>query len=183
MAGRRVGRKACARAGLTACRGGGAGIFAGTASLLAGVYGIGAIVVDGHLGALCPAGGALHGAAADGGHQQGDQVLPVGQLQSLDHLFGVAGLVVLQQCALQRLALGGLFHKYRLEGVGVKAGIEHTGAHGAGGGVEVLHLLGHIADAVEVLREHDRVVERRAGVRAHHTVVDSIPSQSANSVK
>ena len=55
VAGRRVGRKACARAGLTACRGSSAGVFAGTASLLAGVYDIGAIVVDGHLGALCPA--------------------------------------------------------------------------------------------------------------------------------
>ena len=60
VAGRRVGRKACARAGLTACRGGGTGVFAGAASLLAGVYGIGAIVVNGHLGAFCPAGGALH---------------------------------------------------------------------------------------------------------------------------
>ena len=30
----------------------------------------------------------------------------------------------LQQRPLQRLALGGLFHKHRLQGVGVKAGVE-----------------------------------------------------------
>jgi len=44
-----------ARAGLTACRGGSAGIFAGAASLLVGMYGISAVVVDGYLGALWPA--------------------------------------------------------------------------------------------------------------------------------
>ncbi len=80
------------------------------------MYRIGAIVVDGHLGAFRPAGGALHGAAAYGGHKQGDEILPVGQLQGFDHLFRVAGLVVLQQCTLQRLALGGLFTNTGLRG-------------------------------------------------------------------
>ena len=91
----------------------------------------------------------------------------MGQLQSLDHLFGVAGLVVLQQCALQSLALGGLFHKHRLEGVGVKAGIEHTGAHGAGGGVEVLHLLRAHMVLIEVLGQIDRVLQSAARVAGH----------------
>ena len=118
MAGCRVWREPCAGAGLTsartAVRRGGMALRTALA-LAVGADGVGAVVVDGHLGALCPAGGALHGAAADGGHKQGDQVLPVGHLQRLDHLFRVAGLVVLQQRTLQCLALGGLFHKYRLE--------------------------------------------------------------------
>ena len=91
----------------------------------------------------------------------------MGQLQGLDHFFRIAGLVVLQQCTLQCLALGGLFHKHRLEGVGVKPGVEHTGAHGAGGGVEVLHLLRAHVVLIKVLGQIDRVLQGAARVAGH----------------
>ena len=73
----------------------------------------------------------------------------------------------MQQRTLHRLFLRCFRDIYRLHRARVDAGVIHRGGQRAGGGVEVLHLLGHVADAVEVLREHDRVVERRAGVRAH----------------
>ena len=77
MAGCRVGRKACARAGLTACRGSGTALAVGrlaVMALLVRAHRVGAIVVDGHIGVFCPAGRALHGAATGCGHQQGNQV-------------------------------------------------------------------------------------------------------------
>ena len=91
----------------------------------------------------------------------------MGHLEGLHHLFGVPGLVVLEQRPLEGLALGGLFHKYRLEGVGVEAGVEHTGADGAGGGVKVLDLLGPHVVFVEVLGQIDRVLEGAARVAGH----------------
>lgn len=51
-------------------------------ALLVRAHRIGAVIVDRHIGGFGPTGRALHGAAACGGHQQGDQVLPVGQLQA-----------------------------------------------------------------------------------------------------
>ena len=83
----------------------------------------------------------------------------MGHPQGLDHLFGVAGLIVLQQCTLQGLALRGLFHEHRLEGVGVEAGVEHTGAHGAGSGVEILHLLRAHVVLIKVLGQIDGILQ------------------------
>ena len=60
--------------------------------------------MDGHVCGLRPAGRALDGDAARSGHQQGDQVLPVGHLQRLDDLFRVARLIILEQSTLQGLA-------------------------------------------------------------------------------
>ncbi len=80
-------------------------------------HGISAVVVDGHLGRLGPAGRALDRAAALGGHQQGDQIFPVGHFQRLDDLFGIAGLVVLQQRTLQCLCRGVFFPQTPASGV------------------------------------------------------------------
>ena len=136
-------------------------------ALLVRAYRVGAIVVDRHIGGFGPAGRALHGAAACGGHQQGDQVLPVGHLQRLDYLLGVARLVVLQQRPLQRLALGGLFHKHRLQGVGVKAGVEHAGTHSAGGGVKILHLFRAHVVFVKIFCQIDCILEGATRVTGH----------------
>ena len=45
--------------------------------------------------------------------------------------------------------------------------VPHTGGQGAGGGVEVLHLLGLTACFVEKYRQIHRVIQRTAGVAAH----------------
>ena len=177
MAGCRAGREPCAGAGLTsartAVRRGGMALRTALA-LAVGADGVGAIVVDGHLGGLGSAGRALDGAAALGGHQQRDEVLAVGHFERLDDLFGVARLVILEQCALQCLALGGLLHEHRLEGVRVQTGIEHAGAHGARRGVEVLHLLRAHVVFVKVLGQIDRVAQgaaRMAGHQVGHKVL------------
>ena len=125
--------------------------------------GVGAVRVDGDVPGFGPLGAPLDCAAARCRHQQGDQVFPVGDPQGLDHLFGVPGLIVLEQGPLQGLALGGLFHKHRLEGIGVQAGVEHAGADGAGGRIEVLDLLGPHVVFVQVLGQIDRVLQGAAG--------------------
>ena len=103
-----MGRKACTGAGLTARRGGRAALAVGGLAVMALLRadGVSAVIVDGHVSGFGPAGRALHGAAALSGHQQRDEVLAVGQLEGLDHFFGVAGLIILQQRTLQGLALG-----------------------------------------------------------------------------
>ena len=67
MAGGRAGRESCAGAGLTsartAVRRGGMALRTALA-LAVGADGVGAVVVDGHLGGLGSAGRALDGAAA-----------------------------------------------------------------------------------------------------------------------
>ena len=166
-----MGRKACTGAGLAArriaARRAAALRLRVFAALASGPDGIGAVPVDGHVCGLRPAGRALDGDAARSGHQQGDQVLPVGHLQRLDDLFRVARLIVLEQGTLQGLALGGLFHEHRLEGVGVEAGVEHTGAHGAGRGIKILHLLGAHMVLIKVLCQIDGILEGAARVAGH----------------
>ena len=112
-----VGGKAGSRAGLAAaCRAADRCRMASAAIARLGLSAVGpdavgAVLMDGHIRRLRPACRALDGAAALGGHQQGDQVFPVGHPQGLDHFLGVAGLIVLEQSTLQGLALGSLFHK------------------------------------------------------------------------
>ena len=77
------------------------------------------------------------------------------------------GLIILEQGALKCLALSGLFHKHRLQGVGVEAGVEHTGAHGAGRGIKILHLLGAHMVLVEVFGQIDSILEGAARVAGH----------------
>ena len=106
-----MGRKTRAGAGLTACRaaarrGGGAAL--GLAALASGPDGVGAVAVDGHISGLGSAGRTLDRNAALSGNQQGDEVFAVGHFQRLDDLFGIAGLIILEQGALKRLALSGL---------------------------------------------------------------------------
>ena len=64
-----MGRKTCAGAGLTACRGGGAALR--LAALASGPDGVGAVAMDGHIGGLGSAGRTLDRNAALGGNQQG----------------------------------------------------------------------------------------------------------------
>ena len=88
--------------------------------------------------------------------------------------FGIAGLVILEQGALERFSLRGLFHEHGLEGVGVKAGVEHAGAHRAGGGIEILHLLGAHVVFVEILGQIDGIAQgaaRMAGHQVGHEVL------------
>ena len=73
----------------------------------------------------------------------------------------------MQQRPLQRLALGGLFHKHRLQGVGVKAGVEHAGAHSAGGGVKILHLFRAHVVFIKIFCQIDRILEGAARVTGH----------------
>ena len=58
-------------------------------------------------------------------------------------------------------------HIHWLHGAGVHAGVVHDGGDGGGRGVEVLHLLGVEAHVAAELRQLHRLLERRAGVRAH----------------
>ena len=160
-----MGRKTCAGAGLPTRRGCGAALR--LAALASGPDGVGAVAVDGHIGGLGSAGRTLDRNAALSGNQQGDEVFAVGHFQRLDDLFGVAGLIILEQGALKRLALSGLFHKHRLQGVGVEAGVEHTGAHGAGRGIKILHLLGAHMVLVEVFGQIDGILEGAARVAGH----------------
>ena len=73
----------------------------------------------------------------------------------------------LQQRALHILFVRRLGDVDRLHRARVDAGVVHAGADRAGRGVEILHLLGLAAAAVEILRERHGVRERAAGVRAH----------------
>ena len=62
--------------------------------------------------------------------------------ERLNDRAAVFRLVILQQGALVEFFLRALGHIDRLHRLRIKAGIEHTGGVGAGGGVKVLHLLG-----------------------------------------
>ena len=116
----------------------------------------------------------LHRHTARMGHQQGDQVFTVGHLQRFDHTLGVAGLVILQQSPLHGLALVGLFDKDRLEGVGIKPGVVHTGADRAGGGIEILHLFRLHVIFVQVFGQKHRILQgtaRMAGHQVRHKIL------------
>ena len=60
--------------------------------------------------------------------------------------------------------MGRLRDKHRLHGPGVDAGVPHAGGQGAGGGVEVLDLLGHVALPVQPLGQLHRVLQSAARV-------------------
>ena len=65
----------------------------------------------------------------------------MGADECLDDVMTIFRLVVLQKGALVEFFLCGFWNIDRLHRLRVQTGVEHTGAHGAGGGVEVLHLL------------------------------------------
>ena len=73
----------------------------------------------------------------------------------------------LQQRTLHRLVLGRFCHENRLHGARINLGVVHRGGQRTRRGIKILHLLGHVADAVEVLREHDGVIKRCTRMRAH----------------
>ena len=91
----------------------------------------------------------------------------MGHFQSLDDLFGVARLIILEQSALKCLALGGLLDEHRLEGVGIETGVEHAGADRAGRRVEILHLLRAHVVFIKVLGQINGVFQGAARVAGH----------------
>ena len=93
-----------------------------------------------------------------------DQILTARAVESLQHQLPVLGLAPLHQCPLEGLVVGRAGDEDRLHGAGVQAGVPHAGRQGAGGGIEVLHLLRHVSLPVEPLRQLDRILQGAAGV-------------------
>ena len=93
-----------------------------------------------------------------------DQILTARAVESLQHQLPVLGLAPLHQCPLEGLVVGRAGDEDRLHGAGVQAGVPHAGGQGAGGGIEVLHLLRHVSLPVEPLRQLDRILQGAAGV-------------------
>ena len=69
-------------------------------------------------------------------------------------------------------------HVDRLHGARVHAGVVHAGRHGGRGGVEVLHLLGHVAHVAHGLGKVHGFLHRRAGMARdqirHHVLLESV---------
>ena len=74
-----------------------------------------------------------------------DQVAAACLLQCLAHQLVVLGLAILDERALHGLLVRVARHIDRLHGARIHAGVVHARRHGGRRGVEVLHLLGHIA--------------------------------------
>jgi len=93
-----------------------------------------------------------------------DEVLAVGGDERLADERRVFGLAVLQKRALEAFftRIAGDVDFFAREGVDPRC--EHNGRSRAGGGIEVLDLLGREIFALEIEREGDRVVQSRAGV-------------------
>ena len=66
----------------------------------------------------------------------------------------------------------------RLHGARVNAGVIHAGAHRGRRGVEVLHLLGHVAHVAHGLGKVHSFLHRRAGVARdqirHHVLLEPV---------
>ena len=95
------------------------------------------------------------------------QVHAPGLLQRLQHQAVVLGVAILDQRPLHGLFVGvgggvDLFH-----GAGVIAGAVHHGGDGRGRWIEILHLLGHIAQVAQIFGQLDGLLQRGAGVAAH----------------
>ena len=74
-----------------------------------------------------------------------DQIAAAGLFQRLAHQLVVLGLTILDERTLHGLLVRVACHVDRLHGAWVHAGVVHAGRHGGRCGVEVLHLLGHVA--------------------------------------
>ena len=74
-----------------------------------------------------------------------NQVATAGLFQCLAHELVVLGLTILDERALHGLLVRVACHVDWLHGAWVHAGVVHAGRHGGRCGVEVLHLLGHVA--------------------------------------
>ena len=96
-----------------------------------------------------------------------DEVASACKGEGLDDLLLVFGDEILQQGALHGFFALGFGDIDRLERVGVKLRVEHRRGDGAGCGIKILHLLGMDALPLAEQRQLHRVLEGRAGVRAH----------------
>ena len=86
-----------------------------------------------------------------------DQILPVGSHKGFPHQVIVLGIAVLDQRPLHGLLMGIRGHIDRPHGAGIQTGVIHGGGQGAGGGIEILHLLGRVS----VLFEAERKLEEK----------------------
>ena len=96
-----------------------------------------------------------------------DKVLAVRFFECRQHDRPLIRPPPLQQSALHGLVLGRFRHKDRLHRARVDLGVVHRGGQRTRSRIKVLHLLRHIADTVEILCQHDGIVERSARMRAH----------------
>ena len=100
-------------------------------------------------GAMPTAGRRLARAWRHGANQAmlgvADQIATAGLFQCLAHELVVLGLAILDERALHGLLVRVARHVDRLHGTRIHAGVVHARRHGGRGGVEVLHLLGHVA--------------------------------------
>ena len=96
-----------------------------------------------------------------------DQVSAACAAERLEHERPVGGNEVLHERALHGLLVGIPGHVNRLHVARVEAGVKHGGGQRAGGGVEVLHLLGTVSAPLDEQRQLDRVLECAAGMRGH----------------
>ena len=74
-----------------------------------------------------------------------DQVAAASLFQRLAYQLVVLGLAILDERALHGLLVRVARYIDRLHGARVHAGVVHARRHGGRGGVEVLHLFGHVA--------------------------------------
>ena len=92
------------------------------------------------------------------------QFLAARPAEGFQHQLPVLRLAPLHQSALEGFVVGRFGDKYRLHGPGIQAGVPHAGGQRAGGGVEVLDLLGHMALPIEPLRQAHRILQCAPGV-------------------
>ena len=109
-----------------------------------------------------------------------DQVLPARLVEGLQHQLPVLRLPPLHQRPLEGLVVGRFGDEHRLHGPGIQAGVPHTGGQGAGGGVEVLHLLRHMSLLVQPFSQLHRVLQGTARVGGdqvgHQVLVLAVPA-------
>ena len=124
---------------------GGCGLFAAAVDLA--VFALGRLRFGG-LGGFAPVGHR----ADETVFAEADQILAPGLVQRLNDEAALIRAAPLQQRALHILFVRRLGDVDRLHRAWVDAGVVHAGADRAGRGVEILHLLGLAAAAVEILR-------------------------------
>ena len=93
-----------------------------------------------------------------------NEVLPARLVEGLQHQGTVLRLAPLHESPLEGLVMGCLGDKHRLHGPGIQTGVPHAGGQGAGSGIKVLDLLGHVALLVEPLGQLDRILQSAAGM-------------------
>ena len=84
-----------------------------------------------------------------------DQILPAAQAQRLAHQIVIGRVAILQEGALHGLFVRIFGDIDRLHRPRVQARVVHAGRERTGRGVEVLHLLRHIAQGPQILRQGD----------------------------